>query len=120
MKFLIDAHLSHRLARWFVTQGHDAVATRDLPRKNATPDSEIIAFADRDGRVVITKDDDFVQSQARFGKPARLLVVTVGNCSHADLLALFDAHQTEILAAFEVGDCVQLAHDGVAVRRVPR
>ena len=62
MKFLVDAQLPRRLCYWLLERGHDAVHTLDLELGNRTPDLEIIRIADRDGRIVVTKDDDFVQS----------------------------------------------------------
>lgn len=47
---------------WLVAANCDAVHTLDLPNRNRTTDSEVIDTADRDGRVVITKDADFVDS----------------------------------------------------------
>nr|WP_292749094.1 DUF5615 family PIN-like protein [Nostoc sp. NMS4] len=41
MKFIVDAQLPVRLARFIKTLGYDTIHTRDLPRENATPDNEI-------------------------------------------------------------------------------
>ena len=62
MKFLVDAQLLRRFANWLNETGQDALHTLDLPRKNLTTDSEIIARAQQDGRIVVTKDADFVRS----------------------------------------------------------
>lgn len=62
MKFLVDAQLPRRFAQCLNGVGHDALHTLDLPRKNLTTDSELIARAMQDGRIVISKDADFVQS----------------------------------------------------------
>ena len=60
MKFLVDAQLPRRLARQLAAAGHDVLHTLDLPDGNRTPDSAIIERADRENRVVVTKDADFV------------------------------------------------------------
>ena len=39
MKFLVDAQLPLRLARVLKSAGCDTIPTKDLPRRNATPDS---------------------------------------------------------------------------------
>ncbi|OFZ68869.1 MAG: hypothetical protein A2V79_06355 [Betaproteobacteria bacterium RBG_16_56_24] len=62
MKFLVDAQLPRRFANWLNEAGHDALHTLDLPRKNFTPDYEVIARAKQDERIVVSKDADFVQS----------------------------------------------------------
>ncbi len=38
MKFLVDAQLPVRLARFIQASGYDTLHTRDLPRQNATSD----------------------------------------------------------------------------------
>ena len=59
MKFIVDAQLPRRLARDLAAAGHDVTHTLDLPLRNRTPDSEVVALAAREGRVVVTKDSDF-------------------------------------------------------------
>ena len=59
MKFIVDAQLPRRLARDLAAAGHDVTHTLDLPLRNCTPDSEVVALAAREGRVVVTKDSDF-------------------------------------------------------------
>ena len=62
MKYLVDAQLPRHFTRWLNEAGHDALHTLDLLRKNLIPDSDVIARAKQDGRVVVSKDADFVQS----------------------------------------------------------
>ena len=45
MKFLVDAQLPLRLARWLNQTGHDALHTVDLPSANRTTDDELVATA---------------------------------------------------------------------------
>ena len=85
MRFLVDAQLPARLARFLTDAGHAAVHTSELPNGNATPDSEINRVADADDRVVVTKDRDFRDSHLLRGTPRHLLVVTTGNITNDDL-----------------------------------
>jgi predicted nuclease of predicted toxin-antitoxin system len=62
MKFLVDAQLPRRFATWLNEAGHETLHTLDLPKKNHTPDSELIALAMQEGSIVVSKDADFVQS----------------------------------------------------------
>ena len=62
MKFLIDAQLLQRLARWLSEAGHDVVHTSDLPAGNRTEDADILELSIREQQVVVTKDADFVDS----------------------------------------------------------
>nr|VFK36751.1 MAG: Mut7-C RNAse domain-containing protein [Candidatus Kentron sp. SD]VFK40337.1 MAG: Mut7-C RNAse domain-containing protein [Candidatus Kentron sp. SD]VFK80005.1 MAG: Mut7-C RNAse domain-containing protein [Candidatus Kentron sp. SD] len=66
MKFLVGAQLPRRLADWLHAQGFDAIHTLDMPLANATSDKDIVDLADREGRIVVTKDDDFCPFVHRF------------------------------------------------------
>ncbi|MGH3684590.1 MAG: DUF5615 family PIN-like protein [Pseudonocardiaceae bacterium] len=62
MKFLVDAQLPARLARFLSSSGHDALHTLELPDGNRTTDARIAEVADGSDRVVVTKDRDFRDS----------------------------------------------------------
>ena len=62
MKFLVDAQLPIRLARFLQSNGYDALHTRELPEQNATSDTQINLISIEQKRVIITKDSDFVDS----------------------------------------------------------
>jgi predicted nuclease of predicted toxin-antitoxin system len=83
MKFLVDAQLPRRLTKWLAGQGCDALHTLDQPLANASTDDEVTDFADRDGRVVVTKDSDFVQSHILRSRPQRLWLISTGNMRSA-------------------------------------
>lgn len=113
MKFLVDAQLPARLATVLTAAGHDAVHTTDLPEGNRTSDSAITEVADRELRVVVTKDRDFRETHLIQGRPARLLVVATGNISNRALIALFGEHLTSIVAALDGVDFVELTSDSL-------
>jgi len=58
--------------------------------------------------VVVSKDRDFRDSHLLRGAPRRLLVVSTGNISNDDLLALFNQHLTAVVAAFGEASLVEL------------
>lgn len=58
MKFLVDANMSPRFAGILRTEGHDAIAVRDLGLADAS-DDEILDHAISDQRVIISHDTDF-------------------------------------------------------------
>jgi predicted nuclease of predicted toxin-antitoxin system len=89
MNFLVDAQLPRRLAYRLRDFGHDAVHTLDLPRRNRTPDPEIKEISLREKRIVVTKDEEFVDSFFLHGKPYKLLLVSTGNIKNPDLEKLF-------------------------------
>lgn len=108
MKFLIDAQLPHRLSRWLQAEDHDAVHTRDLPEKNQTIDTIINEFSIREQRVLITKDEDFVDLFLLRHEPYKLLLVATGNIDNKELQQLFQNNLNAIVQAFETYDFVEL------------
>jgi predicted nuclease of predicted toxin-antitoxin system len=74
MKFLVDAQLPLRLAPVLQSASCDTIYTNDLPRRNATPDSEINWLSIQESRIVITKDRDFIDSFIIKQHPYKLLI----------------------------------------------
>lgn len=122
MRFLVDAQLPARLAEFLGTAGHDAVHTSRLPAGNRTTDAVIAEIADRDDRVVVTKDRDFRDGHLLSGSPRRLLVVATGNITNAALLQLFAANLEAIVGAFDDVDFVEIGQHALVLhgRRDPR
>lgn len=114
MKFLIDAQLPRRFVIWLTEAGHDALHTLDLPLKNGTPDNEIIARAMQDARVVITKDDDFVQAFLLTGEPS-LLLISTGNIANSDLEKIVRANLNGIETAFSTHRFVEITRDSLVI-----
>lgn len=117
MKLLIDAQLPRRLAHRLTADGHDAVHTLDLPGGNRTEDAYINAVALREGRIVVTKDVDFVDTFLLQRTPPRLLLVTVGNIRNPELIRLFSENLDAIVREFETSDFVELTRDALIPRR---
>lgn len=109
MRFLVDAQLPRRLASLLRIQGHDAIHTLDLPAANRTSDQEIVRLADDEQRIVITKDADFVHSFHIAREPEKLLLISTGNISNAELDALFFTNLSAILSAFQTGSFVEMS-----------
>ena len=115
MKFLVDAQLPRRLARWLQGAGHDALHTLELPDGNRTTDAEINAHAAQDSRIVVTKDADFVNSHLLHGLPPRLLVISTGNITNDRLEALFAARLAAVVTAFQTCEYVELTRTNLIV-----
>lgn len=90
MRAIVDAQLPKSLSELLSTFGVDSKHTLDLPEKNATPDDENIRIADRETRIVITKDSDFLDNYILHGSPNKLLIVSTGNISNQILIQLFE------------------------------
>ena len=88
----------------------------DLPDGNRTTDARVIELADREQRVVVTKDADFVDSHTLHGRPAKLLLVSTGNLSNADLEALMVPLIRLIVREFNGNSFLELGRTGLVVR----
>jgi predicted nuclease of predicted toxin-antitoxin system len=115
MKFLVDAQLPRRVARFLQIAGYDTLHTRDLPRQNATSDQEINALSVEQKRIVITKDIDFLNSFLTRQEPYKLLLITTGNISNAQLEVLFQENLPELISAFEQYSYVEMSREVVIV-----
>ena len=115
MKFVVDAQLPRRLARQLTVAGHDALHCSDFPLKNRTPDDEITLLAAADGRVVVTKDNDFVTSFWLRGMPPKLLLISTGNISNDSLCGLIAANLPALEAALTDHSFVELSLSAIIV-----
>lgn len=117
MKFLVDAQLPVRLARILQDSGYDTLHTRDLPRQNATSDTEINATSIQQSRIVITKDVDFVQSFLLRKQPYKLLLITTGNIKNSDLEALFLKSLSNLASLFEQHSYIEMSREAIVVHQ---
>lgn len=104
------------MCAWLASCGHDALHTLDLPLGNRTPDEGVTERADLDGRVLVTKDDDFVQSRLLRGRPQRLLLVATGNVDNHCLESILRAALPQVEKAFEDSQFVELGAKHLSVR----
>ncbi len=111
MKFIVDAQLPRRLARWLRENGFDAIHTLDLPARNRTDDDDINTLSMAENRVVISKDSDFYDRFFEKLEPHKLLFLTTGNIQNDDLIALFDKNFDEIVLALTHSNVVELSRN---------
>lgn len=71
----------------------------------------MIATADQEDRVVVSKDRDFRDSHLLGRGPRRLLVVNTGNVSNRDLMALVDKHLDDVVQLFGDSQFLELSSD---------
>lgn len=116
MKFLIDAQLPKRIVTWLVKAGCDAIHTLELAAGNRSTDKQILDVAERDQRVLVTKDSDFVDSHLLQGRPTRLLLISTGNVSNQDLEQLIVPLIPAIVLEFQAHTFLELDRAGLIVR----
>lgn len=115
MKFLVDAQLPVRLARFLQNAGYDTIHTRDLPQHNATPDAVINLISVQEQRIVITKDSDFVQSFLLQNQPYKLLLITTGNIKNSDLESLFLNYLEQLTELFKSHSYIELNFSKIVI-----
>ena len=119
MKFLADMGISMRTVVWLRTLGHDAVHLREQGLQRAV-DTEIVAKASAEGRIVLTMDLDF----------GYLLAVSGQHVPSVILLRLSDERSEvvndrlgDVLAqcyeALEAGAIISVGDETIRVRRLP-
>jgi predicted nuclease of predicted toxin-antitoxin system len=104
------------MAGWLHNAGCDAVHTLDLPDRNRSTDEQVIEFAEREQRVVVTKDADFVNSHLLSARPPKLLLVSTGNISNQELEQLVVPLIPRFVAEFQSHAFLELGRTGVLVR----
>ncbi|MFC4725732.1 DUF5615 family PIN-like protein [Glycocaulis abyssi] len=103
--FLVDVQLPKALARWITEQGAEAVHAHDVGLGRAT-DHEICELAQTQGRIIVTKDADFLGLSLRFDPAIRLVWVRMGNVSTNALLDRFSTAWPQIRTALNSGEAI--------------
>ncbi len=108
MKFIVDAQLPKSLSHLLNYSGHDSVHTIDFPEQNNTKDSEIIALSEKEGRIIITKDSDFLESFLLKGIPQKLIMINTGNIKNSELLSIFENNIGLIIKSIEENSLIEI------------
>ncbi|MEX0904526.1 MAG: DUF5615 family PIN-like protein [Balneolaceae bacterium] len=115
MRVLVDAHLPKRLSEFLSAHDIESKHTLDLPNRNATPDSEVIRFADEENRIVISKDSDFLDNYILDGSPRKLLIVSTGNINNRDLIRSFEKNLETLKSLFEENSVIEIDEEEIHV-----
>ncbi|MDQ1307970.1 MAG: hypothetical protein QG671_3804 [Actinomycetota bacterium] len=120
MKFLIDENLSWRVAELLTKAGHDAVHIRDLGAIGA-PDTDVMALAIRDDRVIISADTDFgaLLAHTRATKPSVILVRALVDRRPPELAGIIAANLDTIHEHLDTGALAAFTQDDIRVRQLP-
>ena len=103
MRFLVDNQLPVTLARHLRKNGHDCEHVLDVGLANAL-DIDICRYAEREDRVIISKDEDFLYLASRPGAATKFLWVRLGNCRTPALLSAFERLWPMIESALKAGN----------------
>jgi predicted nuclease of predicted toxin-antitoxin system len=117
MKIQLDAQLPRSLVPLLQAEGCDTLHTLDLPDGNRSSDSSISALADHQGRIVFSKDADFIQSHLLQSTPKKLLVIATGNIRNPELKGLLIRWLPSLRDAFSSHSLIELQRSALIIRR---
>jgi predicted nuclease of predicted toxin-antitoxin system len=72
-------------------------------------DTEIFEFAKEKNAIVITKDDDFLDLNIRFGSPPKIIWLTCGNTTKSRLKEIFIKHLGQSFELLKTSDIVEIS-----------
>ena len=114
-KFLLDAQLPRRLKSLFEEFGFESIHTLDLPNKNRTPDKELIQICLEENCIIVTKDNDFVESYLLSGKPEKLLLLSCGNLSNSALEHLLRTNLLRLETEFKTNNFIEISREDFVI-----
>ena len=114
MKFIIDAQLPKSLSDFLKHKGLDSIHTLELHDKNRTKDYQIITLAIEEDRIVISKDNDFLDSFLINSKPPKLIMVKTGNIQNKVLIKIFNDNLDTIIKMISKSNLVEISKNDIA------
>lgn len=108
MKFLIDAMLPKKLSQFLTDSGYDSIHSLDLPKKNTTSDNILNNISINQERILITKDEDFVNDFILKNEPYKLIHITTGNIPNRNLLDLITNNLPEIINLISIHRYIEI------------
>jgi predicted nuclease of predicted toxin-antitoxin system len=103
VKFIVDNQLPVALAEYLRRKGFDCQHVLEAGLGDAR-DSEICRHAELHGRVIISKDEDFLYFAKRREAKVKVIWVRLGNCRTSALLAAFERSWSRIESCLKSGD----------------
>jgi predicted nuclease of predicted toxin-antitoxin system len=117
VKFLIDAQLPKSLSDFLKLKGYDCIHTLELPDANDTTDNEILKHCGNENRVIITKDNDFLESFLINNEPKKLIFVRTGNIKNAELLDLFSINFEYLCNSISDNDLIEVNKTDIIIHK---
>jgi predicted nuclease of predicted toxin-antitoxin system len=114
VKFIVDAQLPKALSDFLNAKGLNSIHTLDFPEKNKTTDSQIAKIANKENRVVISKDVDFLESFLIKKEPRRLIIVRTGNIPNKHLIKIFEENLETILQMIRRSNLLEISRNEIA------
>jgi predicted nuclease of predicted toxin-antitoxin system len=104
MRFLVDAQLPPAPARWLSKRGHPSDHVVDLDM-DAAADRVIWRWAEREGPVIVTKDEDFAVWRIAYDSDIPKVVwLRLGNTRRSELLQRMELVLPKVVESLERGE----------------
>ncbi len=107
MKFIVDAQLPKSLSDFLKSEGLDSVHTLEFPDKNKTKDTQIVLNI-TENRVVITKDNDFLDSYLLKSEPRKLVMVKTGYIPNRELIEIFRKNLNKLISMLSTSNLIEI------------
>jgi predicted nuclease of predicted toxin-antitoxin system len=119
VKFLLDMGLAGSTARYLRDCGHDAVHLREQGLQRL-PDTEIVAKAVAEHRIVLTHDLDFgrIVALSRARVPS-VVTFRLGDMRAAEVNRQLDELIARFAADLDRGALISVSDQGIRVRHLP-
>jgi predicted nuclease of predicted toxin-antitoxin system len=114
VKFIVDAQLPKSLSDFLNQKGYDSIHTLDLPNQNSTKDNQIVKLANEEGRIVISKDVDFLESFMVKSEPRKLIIVKTGNILNRHLLKIFEENLEVLIQMIARSNLIEVSRTEIA------
>ncbi len=81
MQFVCDVHISFKVVRFLEQEGFSVVHVNKILNGDKTTDQEIADHCNNSDAILITKDEDFIDSYLLKKQPRKLIKINLGNIS---------------------------------------
>ncbi|MFN7793546.1 MAG: DUF5615 family PIN-like protein [Cyclobacteriaceae bacterium] len=103
LRFIVDTQLPPLLANYLTSKGHDSIHTTYFENGHLLQDAEISKIAIRENRIIVTKDNDFLERYAVYGSPPKVLLLQFGNSKNSELINSFEMELEKLVTLFSEG-----------------
>ncbi len=103
MKLLVDNQLPTALVQYLRKRGFDCQHVLEAGLADAL-DTDICRYAELEGRIIISKDEDFFYFANQRESKIKVIWVRLGNCRTSALLAAFEQSWPRIESCLQAGD----------------
>ena len=103
LKFIIDTQLPPLLAELLRYKGYDATHTSDYPDGIFMTDNQIVEYAEKENRIIVSKDADFFHLVMLSHKNIKVILIELGNIKNKLLLEKISESLNIIIEQFEDG-----------------